>query len=345
LEEKLSRKKPIVVAIIVIIAIAGVGGYFVLKGGEEGTPALAEFEVSNLTFYPSEVEAGESVTISATVKNVGGLEGTYTVELKIDGETQETKEVTLGGGESQTVSFMVTKDNLGTYAIEIDGIKRNITFLGPPVIIVSHTVYPGLNVWGEKYSDFGNIYGEVQNNIDMNIRDIAIKATYYDNRGYIVDKESCYVDIPLLVPGQKSPFWLFGTNEEKAVEYELEIVSFHETILEPYREFEIISHELMAYGGYDYFYNPPPYSGDIYVVRGEVVNIGTQIANNVTISATFYDATGNVIGSCGTATIRREVEGTFRELVPNMLEDFKAMGLGNEMPYPASYVLQVYELE
>lgn len=118
---------PIIVAIIVIVAIAGIGGYLVLNGGEEGVPAPAEFEVSNLTFYPSEVEVGESVTISATVKNVGDLGGTYTVELKIDGEIQETKDVTLAGGATETVSFMVTKDTSGTYTIEVNGLQRIIS--------------------------------------------------------------------------------------------------------------------------------------------------------------------------------------------------------------------------
>ena len=115
---------PIIVAIIVIVAIAGIGGYLVLKGE---VPASAEFEVSNLTFSPSEVEAGEPVIISAMVKNVGDLEGTYTVELKIDGEIQETKDVTLAGGATETVSFMVTRDASGTYTIGVNGLQRAIT--------------------------------------------------------------------------------------------------------------------------------------------------------------------------------------------------------------------------
>lgn len=138
---------PIIVAIIVIVAIAGIGGYLVLKGE---VPASAEFEVSNLTFSPSEVEAGEPVIISAMVKNVGDLEDTYTIELKIDGEIQETKGVTLAGGATETVSFMVTKDTSGAYTIEVNGLQRALNVLTPA------TGNIWVNIWNEDYA-FHNV--------------------------------------------------------------------------------------------------------------------------------------------------------------------------------------------
>lgn len=57
LEEKLSRKKPIVVAIIVIIAIAGIGGYFVLKGGEEGVSTVKWHSMANFSGTSRETTA------------------------------------------------------------------------------------------------------------------------------------------------------------------------------------------------------------------------------------------------------------------------------------------------
>ena len=143
-----------VIAIIVIIALLGIGGYFALKGGEEGVPAPAEFEVSNLVFSPSEVEIGESVTISATVRNVGDLDGTYTVELKIDGVIQETKEITLAGGASKTVSFTVTKNTPRTYTIGVNGLQRLLNVLEripKATVTLGDVKFEDLQTWGKTY--------------------------------------------------------------------------------------------------------------------------------------------------------------------------------------------------
>lgn len=130
---------PAVVAITIIIAIAGIGGYLVLKGGEEGVPAPAEFEVSNLTVSPSEAEPGESVTISVDVSNVGG-EGTYAVELRIDGVIEETKSVTLGGGESTTVSFTVQKETRKSYSVEVGDLTQSFEVIAPAEFEISNLV-------------------------------------------------------------------------------------------------------------------------------------------------------------------------------------------------------------
>lgn len=136
----------VIYTISIIIIVAGVW-YFFFRGEDEGAP---EFEVSNLTFSPSEVEAGEPVIISAMVKNVGDLEGTYTIELKIDGEIQETKGVTLAGGATETVSFMVTRDTSGTYTIGVNGLQRALNVLTPA------TGNIWVNIWNEDYA-FHNV--------------------------------------------------------------------------------------------------------------------------------------------------------------------------------------------
>lgn len=318
---------PVIVVVIAVLAIAGVGVYFALESGPL-TPA--QFEVSNLSINSTEVEAGKTVSISTTVTNTGDLQDTYTVTLKIDGAVESTRNVTLAGGASQTVSFTVTKDIPRTYAIEVDGIKRDVTFLGPPVIIVSHTSYRE-----EETGWIYDIYGEVQNVSTTNIRGVIIKATIYDNRGYIIDSKIKFVYIPVLVPNQKSPFRLCYFYP-KGVRYELEIFSYSETSSEPYREFNIPSHELMANDGSDY-YTPPPHSGHIYVVRGKVVNIGNQTTYKGHVCVTFYDTKGNVIG-CGDSSTPAIILGPKDEPY-----DFIVWGPGNVMPYPASYILQVYE--
>jgi beta-lactamase superfamily II metal-dependent hydrolase len=91
------------------------------------TPEPAKFALSALSISPSEVKAGESVTISADIANSGGSSGSYTAILKINGSQVETKSVVLDTGESQVVSFTVTKESTGTYTVELGGLEGTFT--------------------------------------------------------------------------------------------------------------------------------------------------------------------------------------------------------------------------
>ncbi|MFC1957566.1 carboxypeptidase regulatory-like domain-containing protein [Chloroflexota bacterium] len=82
----------------------------------------ASFVASALSIRPAEVDVGRSVSISALVTNTGDLSGTYEVVLKINDAVLETKQVTLAGDESQTVSFSVTRSVVGEYTVDINGL-------------------------------------------------------------------------------------------------------------------------------------------------------------------------------------------------------------------------------
>jgi hypothetical protein len=93
----------------------------------------ANFFVSGLNITSSEREiwppatfvtkTGESVTITANVTNNGGQAGTFTVELQINGETIATKEITLGAGQSELVSFTLTDLASGNYRVLLSGLS------------------------------------------------------------------------------------------------------------------------------------------------------------------------------------------------------------------------------
>jgi uncharacterized membrane protein len=87
----------------------------------------ADFQISDLEVTPSEVEAGEEVTVSVKVTNVGGQTGSYTLQLLINQTTEETKAVTLEEGVSTTTEFKIIKQTPGTYNIEIDGLVDEFT--------------------------------------------------------------------------------------------------------------------------------------------------------------------------------------------------------------------------
>jgi len=103
------------------------GHYTVEIGGltssfEVRAPTPAEFELSELVVEPAECLPGQVVTATVVVSNVGEEQGTYHVELTVDGSTVETKSITLRGGESTTVSFEIVREAEGQYTVEIGGL-------------------------------------------------------------------------------------------------------------------------------------------------------------------------------------------------------------------------------
>ncbi|MBN1785054.1 MAG: hypothetical protein JW815_04900 [Candidatus Bathyarchaeota archaeon] len=92
----------------------------------------AEFQISDLTVTPAEVKAGEEVTISVKVTNIGGQTDSYTVSLIVNEITEQTKVVTLAAGASTTAEFQITKQTLGTYNIEVEGLTKELTVIEEP---------------------------------------------------------------------------------------------------------------------------------------------------------------------------------------------------------------------
>ncbi|KXB09508.1 hypothetical protein AKJ46_00255 [candidate division MSBL1 archaeon SCGC-AAA833K04] len=82
---------------------------------------VPSFSVSNLSISKKTVKPGESTTITVNVVNTGGSEGTYSVELLINNEAVDSKQVTLSPGESKSVNFTVSRPEAGTYEVSIDG--------------------------------------------------------------------------------------------------------------------------------------------------------------------------------------------------------------------------------
>ena len=95
-------------------------------------PSPVEFKLSGLVINPAQTEVGEPVTISVTVQNTSQLEGSYTLTLKIDGEIEQSQTIILAAGESRQVSFTVTKNEPGTYTIDLDGLIGELTVLALP---------------------------------------------------------------------------------------------------------------------------------------------------------------------------------------------------------------------
>ncbi len=82
----------------------------------------ANFELS-IRELDREVIEGDSVLVRSNVENTGEAEDTQTIRFSVDGDLKDEKEVTLEGGDSETLelSWQTEKGDAGIYEIEVAG--------------------------------------------------------------------------------------------------------------------------------------------------------------------------------------------------------------------------------
>ncbi len=72
------------------------------------------------------MEPGDDVTVSVKVANTGGQRGTYTVVLKVNGETIKTQDVTLAAGASQVANLTIVAGKVGTYEVTVGNLTGKL---------------------------------------------------------------------------------------------------------------------------------------------------------------------------------------------------------------------------
>lgn len=90
-------------------------------------PGEAEFAVADLE-APASGEPGSSVTVDATIENVGDAEGTQTVSYAVDGQTVAEESVALEAGGATTLSFSLTlPETDSTHTVATDDEQASVT--------------------------------------------------------------------------------------------------------------------------------------------------------------------------------------------------------------------------
>ena len=84
-------------------------------------PPAAAFMISSMTITPRQAAPGDLITITFEVMNFGQVEGSGTVELLIDGVSAGTWDVTLGPGETRTITHTLTAGAVKTYDVTVTG--------------------------------------------------------------------------------------------------------------------------------------------------------------------------------------------------------------------------------
>lgn len=81
---------------------------------------IPQFEVVDTNLETTSIAPGGSVEIEAEIANTGGADGSFTVDLVIDGETVESQSVALAAGGSKQIVFEHTFDDSGTHTVRIN---------------------------------------------------------------------------------------------------------------------------------------------------------------------------------------------------------------------------------
>ena len=101
-------------------------------GGQPSPVRLTSPDLSlkYLNVNPQQAHPNQPVTILTNVVNRGGMAGSTNVILKINGQVEHTRTVTVGPYVAHPVRFTVYRSQPGSYAIEIGGQKGNFTIVG-----------------------------------------------------------------------------------------------------------------------------------------------------------------------------------------------------------------------
>lgn len=87
---------------------------------------VPELSVSSVTASPSSVEPGEEIEVRSAVTNVGNADGTFEINVTVDGHPVDEKELSLDAGETDQLSGTITVDEEGTYEIGVENMTTSM---------------------------------------------------------------------------------------------------------------------------------------------------------------------------------------------------------------------------
>ncbi|TYL38349.1 hypothetical protein CV102_11070 [Natronococcus pandeyae] len=92
----------------------------------------ANIELVEMTTVDRAVTAGETLTVQATYENHGDVSGTTVAQLTVDGVVVDEQVVSVGAGETETVTFERTMQQSGTFAVGVDDGEPKTVTAQPP---------------------------------------------------------------------------------------------------------------------------------------------------------------------------------------------------------------------
>ncbi len=108
----------------------------------DGVAASGSYGERTLGRTRATVVTGETLSVTATVANVGWRAGTYATEMRVDGERVAARDGELAAGASTTVTFERAFDAPGTYRVRVGGRTLTVEVVRPPSPTVEDVSVP-----------------------------------------------------------------------------------------------------------------------------------------------------------------------------------------------------------
>lgn len=89
-------------------------------------PAPAAFEIGPPVLWPNPGETGGRLDVVAPVTNSGGLAGTVSVSLTVDGKVKGKQEATVAAGQTEAVDFSIPMPRAGRHTVAANGISTEL---------------------------------------------------------------------------------------------------------------------------------------------------------------------------------------------------------------------------
>jgi hypothetical protein len=93
--------------------------------------AHPSYEVLSFSMSPTTIVSGEKSIIQAEVKNVNSETDTFTVPLMVNGVADNRKSVTLAPGQTDLLTFELTRSQPGVYKVRVGGREATLTVEKP----------------------------------------------------------------------------------------------------------------------------------------------------------------------------------------------------------------------
>jgi oligopeptide transport system substrate-binding protein len=177
------RYHPFVRLAVILVILLTVGLTISCGGG-------SKVAISTLTVVPAKPTPDLTVTIGANVLNSGTKSEAYSATLKINGAVVETKQLTIGAGETKVLSFQYTPKTLGSFRVDVNGQTGNFDVVKPAAFVAeSLTVTPDVPVQGSeltasiKVRNTGDLSGSYTAALKVDGKDIKTTAITLDAGG------------------------------------------------------------------------------------------------------------------------------------------------------------------
>ncbi|WNZ29691.1 MAG: hypothetical protein IAX21_02130 [Candidatus Bathyarchaeota archaeon] len=187
-----------------------------LKVTTEKPTKQGELQVTNIVTSRKVAGIGEQITVSVMSTNVGDTTGDFSLELFVNDTKQETKFITLNGGETTTTYFAFSKSTEGEYIVKVQDTTTSfiVSADAPPAEpaefkVTDLGVNPSLVTDGEIVEISAKVVntGEITGHYTVNLK---IDGTLRDS-----------IDVTL--PGQASEILHFRVSETISGTYNVEV--------------------------------------------------------------------------------------------------------------------------